>query len=305
MTRSVPHRLQTAYWHALLGRAHALYLFLVMVQDEQGRVDLTREELCRESGLSRETIRRLRAQLVALRLISLVPNPADNRSVTYIVHRPKASHRRRQVAMRHTARQNQPPHTHIPPRMHACMQARARGRENGENRMQQKYAKPSPRRAKAEQVEEVRKDPGGPLGKLVAHHRECANPDFRYDASFNQRFSRLVNDYLGLGGTAEEIMAMMTEMADNYWHDTEDYPRWLQFYEKPLGLMVKQKRDGIREPVVREARRKVRESKSKVQRPVSDAPVTAPVEDETPPEPDGQEAYYAELAARADGLKRR
>ena len=142
--------------------------------------------------------------------------------------------------------------------MHGRARARARGRENGENTMQQRFAKPSPRPAKAEQVEEHHKDPGGPMGKLVAHHRECANPDFRYDASFNQRFSRLVNDYLGLGGTVEEIMAMMTEMADNYWQDTDDHPRWLQFYEKPLALMVKQKRDGIRAPAVKEARRKTK-----------------------------------------------
>jgi len=94
--------------------------------------------------------------------------------------------------------------------------------------------------------------PGGPMGQVVAHQSEI-NPEFRYNPDYCARFRKLLRECQSLDGAVEDVLAMMTELADRRWHGGLEPPKWLSFYEDALAEMVKDRHGGVK----RQAKRRM------------------------------------------------
>jgi len=97
--------------------------------------------------------------------------------------------------------------------------------------------------------------PSGPMGKIVAKQMEVV-PDFRYDGSRCPRFRKALSEWLGDGGTLDDVLAMMDEVVTRRADSGEGPPRWLNYYEGPLKEMIEAKRNGVRREAQSKARRR-------------------------------------------------
>ena len=91
------------------------------------------------------------------------------------------------------------------------------------------------------------KVPGGPLGRVVEHQLGI-NPEFWYDAEKCKPFRDAFQEYVSLGGTVEDVMAMMDEVALRMWDRREEIPGWLTFYVSDLRGLSKTLRASLGSP---------------------------------------------------------
>lgn len=97
--------------------------------------------------------------------------------------------------------------------------------------------------------------PSGPMGQCVRKHLEI-NPGFRYRADWCAQFRDLLSQYLELGGTVHEVMAMMDTCAEEERLRSGTSPTWMNAYRVGLKSMISEKRRAIVEPAAREAQRR-------------------------------------------------